>query len=52
MTLTKKGLQLKKKMWPIYVNAIQELVGDALSTEQVGALTDALSALMKKQSVR
>ena len=51
--ITKKGMQLKQKIWPVYAQAIQELIAEPLTTTQVRSLADIMSALLEKnQSLR
>lgn len=49
--ITKKGLRLKEDMWEIYAQAIQEMIGDNLSTEQTRSLADILKTLLNKNGV-
>ena len=44
--ITKKGIQLKQKMWPIYAKGIQELIADPLTATQVRSLADILGVLV------
>lgn len=47
--ITKKGLQLKKIMWPIYSEAIQALVAKPLTATQLRSLAETMSLLLEKQ---
>jgi DNA-binding MarR family transcriptional regulator len=49
--ITKKGMKLKQQMWPVYANAIQELVAEALTPTQVRSLAQIMNALLEKHSV-
>jgi DNA-binding MarR family transcriptional regulator len=44
--ITKKGIALKRKIWPIYADAIQSLIAEALTDEQMGLLSELLSAVI------
>ena len=50
--ITKKGIRVKETMWPVYANAIQALIGEALTAAQQRSLTEIMSALLKKPSVK
>ena len=49
--ITKKGIQLKQEMWPVYAKAIQELVAEPLTATQVRSLAEIMNALLEKHSV-
>lgn len=51
VVITKKGLRLKADMWKVYAEAIQELVGNQLSTSQVRSLTSIMQKLLKDKDV-
>ena len=48
--ITKKGMQLKQAIWPIYAKAIQELIAEPLTATQVRSLADILGILLEKNS--
>ena len=48
--ITKKGMQLKQTMWPIYAKAIQELIAESLTAAQVRSLAEILGIIMEKNS--
>ena len=48
--ITKKGMQLKQAIWPIYAKAIQELIAEPLTAIQVRSLADILGTLLEKSS--
>ena len=48
--ITKKGMQLKQVMWPIYAKAIQELIAEPLTATQVRSLAEILGILLEKNS--
>jgi len=48
--ISKKGLQLKQKMWPVYAQAIQELIGEPLTATQVRSLASILNALLEQHT--
>jgi len=50
--ITKKGMQLKQEMWPVYAKAIQELIAEPLTATQVRSLTDVMSTLLEQHSVK
>jgi len=43
--ITKKGLQLKQQMWPVYAAAIQHLIADSLNSQQLKSLTELMRLL-------
>jgi len=45
--ITKKGLQLKNEIWPVYARAIQELIGEPLSAAQVRSLNEIMASLLE-----
>ena len=49
--ITKKGIQLKQEMWPVYAKAIQELIAEPLTATQVRSLAEIMNALLEKHSV-
>lgn len=46
--ITKKGMQQKQAMWPVYAKAIQALVGEPLTATQLRSLTEIVSTLLEK----
>lgn len=44
--ITAKGMQTKRNMWPVYAAAINEMVGDALSSTQQVALAEIAQQLI------
>ena len=48
--ITKKGMQLKQEMWPVYARAIQELIAEPLTATQVRSLTEIMRALLQQHS--
>lgn len=46
VVITKKGVQLKQKIWPIYAEAIQSLIAKPLSYKQIDLLTNLMSILI------
>ncbi len=50
--ITKKGMQLKQGMWPVYAKAIQELIAQPLTTAQVRSLTEVMNALLEPHAVK
>lgn len=49
--ITKKGSQLKQKMWPVYAKTIQELIAEPLTPIQVRHLAEIMNALLEKHPV-
>ena len=49
--ITKKGMQLKQQMWPVYSKAIHDLIAKPLTATQVRALSEIMNVLMDKHSV-
>ncbi len=47
VTITKKGLQLRERMWPVYGAAIKELIEGPLSAAQIRSLGDIMQALLQ-----
>jgi len=45
--ISKKGLQLKQQMWPVYAQAIQELIGEPLTVTQVRSLASIMNTLLE-----
>ena len=50
--ITKKGMQLKQTMWPIYAEAIQALVAEPLTATQLRLLTEIMSKLLEKHTAK
>ena len=50
--ITKKGMQLKQEMWPVYAKAIQELIAEPLTATQVRSLAEMMTALLEQHSVK
>lgn len=48
--ITEKGIKTRKEMWPVYEQAIQELVAAPLTTKQIDDLTHIMSALLHQKS--
>ena len=48
--ITEKGIKTRKEMWPVYEQAIQELVAAPLTTKQIDDLTHIISALLHQKS--
>ena len=48
--ITKKGMQLKQEMWPVYARAIQELIAEPLTATQIRSLTEIMRALLQQHS--
>lgn len=44
--ITKKGLALKQKIWPIYACAIQSLIAKPLTSEQIELLSELMGSLI------
>ena len=49
--ITKKGMQLKQEMWPVYAKELQELIAKPLTVTQVRSLTEIMNALLQQHSV-
>ena len=49
--ITKKGVQLKQKMWPVYAKTIQELMAKPLTATQMQSLTEVMGALLEPHAV-
>jgi len=45
--ITKKGLQLKQEMWPVYAKAIQKLITEPLTATQTQALIEIMTILLE-----
>lgn len=45
--ITRKGLQTKQQMWPVYARAIQQLIAEPLTAAQTRSLTEILNALLE-----
>lgn len=45
--ITKKGLQLKQRMWPVYAKAIQQLIAAPLTATQLRSLADIMGTLLQ-----
>lgn len=48
--ITRKGLQLKQAMWPVYAKAIQEFFAESLTTTQIRSLTEIMNTLLEHDS--
>lgn len=48
--ITKKGIQLKQQMWPVYAKAIQELIAEPLTAPQVRSLAEIMSTLLEQHA--
>ena len=49
--ITKKGVQLKQQMWPVYAKAIQALIAEPLTATQVRSLAEIMHALLEPHRV-
>lgn len=45
--ITKKGLQLKQEVWPVYAKAIQKLIAEPLTVTQIQALAEIMAILLE-----
>lgn len=45
--ITRKGLQTKQQMWPVYAKAIQHLIAEPLTAAQTRSLAEILNALLE-----
>jgi len=45
--ITKKGLQLKQEVWPVYAKAIQQLIAEPLTVTQIQALAEIMAILLE-----
>ena len=45
--ITKKGLQLKQEMWPVYAKAIQKLIAEPLTVTQIQVLAEIMAILLE-----
>lgn len=45
--ITAKGIQTRKSMWPVYAAAIDEMIGDVLSSSQQTALAEIAKQLIQ-----
>ena len=50
--ITKKGMRVKQTMWPVYAKAIQVLIDEPLTATQQRSLTEIMSALLEKHTVK
>jgi DNA-binding MarR family transcriptional regulator len=50
--ITRKGAQLKQEMWPVYAQAIQELIAEPLTATQVRSLAEIMNVLLEKHTVK
>ena len=48
IAITDKGKSLRRKMWPIYARAIEEVIGRHLSAKQADALDELLGVLIER----
>lgn len=48
--ITKKGIQLKQAMWPVYAKQIQELIAEPLTATQVQSLGEIMNLLLERHS--
>lgn len=48
--ITKKGIQLKQQMWPVYAKAIQALIAEPLTAPQVRSLAAIMGALLEQHA--
>ncbi len=46
--ITEKGVHMRKAMWPIYEQAIQEVIANPLTVKQIDSLTDIMGALLNR----
>ncbi len=49
IVITDKGKALRRKMWPVYANAIEAAVGRHLTTKEAGTLDNLLGALIERR---
>jgi len=45
--ITKKGLQLKQEVWPVYAKAIQKLIAEPLTVTQIQVLAEIMAILLE-----
>lgn len=45
ISLTSHGAQMQEKMWPVYANAIQSIVGDSLNSRESKSLANMLNRI-------
>jgi len=50
--ITKKGIQLKQQMWPVYAKTIQKLIAEPLTTTQVRSLAEIMNALLEQHAIK
>ncbi len=46
--ITEKGVQMRKAMWPIYEQAIQEVIATPLTVKQIDSLTEIMGRLLNR----
>ena len=46
--ITDKGAQIRKTMWPIYEEAIQEMIANPLTVKQIDSLTEIMGLLLNR----
>lgn len=46
--ITEKGVQMRKAMWPIYEQAIQEVIANPLTIKQIDSLTEIMDTLLNR----
>jgi DNA-binding MarR family transcriptional regulator len=47
VVITKAGMELRRRMWPVYAKAIQTAFGDHISDEQAGTLARILQQTLE-----
>jgi DNA-binding MarR family transcriptional regulator len=48
VTITAAGKAIRRRMWPVYAEAIQRMLGELLTEAQIETLDGALGKLLKK----
>jgi DNA-binding MarR family transcriptional regulator len=49
IVITKTGVEMRKRMWPVYAKVIQNVIGDQIGVEDAATLTDILRKLILTQ---
>jgi DNA-binding MarR family transcriptional regulator len=50
VTITEAGREMRKRMWPVYANAISHAVGQHLSEHEAAAVAGLLGKLIEKRA--
>lgn len=50
IAITKAGKAMRRKMWPVYAQAIEAAIGQHLSSKQSDTIDDLLGVLIEKQT--